>query len=173
MTETNNRFIHTLTHEAAHAVIALSLGQQITQVWLEPKGKSMAGGIWHSGIQDPSLDNARVALAGVVYEWVVCGSLKNDNSRQDVLDAWKSLKYDRTDFTPRERSRSERIDLFKQLFFEVTERVRRFEPVLLNLADEFAARLLTDDRLKRKKKRQYCNPNWNERFKRNNPTVKY
>lgn len=173
ITEFEISFMHTLTHEACHAAIALSLGQIISQVWLNPPGRNQRGGIWHAGIQDPSLDNARVALAGVVYEWMVSGCLKNADSEQDVLDAWASLKYDRSNFTPRERTREERTFLFKRIFHEVAERLIRFETEINQLADEFAKRLLHPDRQSRKKKRHLFNLDWNDRMKRRCPALRY
>lgn len=165
--------MHTLIHEACHAAIALSLGQIINQVWLNPACQGERGGIWHSRILNPSLDNARVALAGVVYEWMVSGCVQNADSAQDVLDAWESLKYDRDHLTPSLRTREERTVLFKQLFHEVAERLTSFEFEITQLSAEFAKLFLSPDRQYRKKKRHFFKWRWNEKIKKKFPELKY
>lgn len=171
MTEFESPFMHPIAHEACHAAIALSLDQIVSCVWLEPANKG--GGIIHAGIHDPSLDNTRVAMAGVVYEWRRTGSLKSPRSWQDFNDAWNSLKLDRDEITPRVRSRAEREALFKKIFHEVNERLDRFELEIEYLKSEFAKRLLTTDLQKRKKKRHSLGWDWNVRMKRIHPGLRF
>ena len=163
--------MHTISHEACHAAIALSLDQIVSLVWLEPKNNG--GGIVHAGMQDPSLDNARVAMAGVVYEWRRTGSLKSPRSRQDVHDAWWSLRLDRDELNHRVRSRAEREAMFKKIFYEVNNRLERFGPYIEYLKAEFSKRLLTPDLQNRKKKRHWFGWNWNARMKKIHPGLRF